>query len=145
MTEPDAITQSIDDLQEAMAHTVSLINGQIREIRAAYERQIDDLRNEFKQSLATSLAHVKGERDEARRHVDTLTGELRALRAQLAVPPARPVYGSWDCKQCGETFERETKGQKTCKGCKRAQSQRNAARLQGRRQGNAAGGNAPPP
>jgi rubrerythrin len=130
------ISQSLSDLREAMEHTLSLIEGQMREERAGYERQIDDLRNEFKQSLATSLAHVKGERDEARRHVDTLTGELRALRAQLAVPLPRPVYGSWDCKQCGETFERETKGQKTCKSCKRAQSQRNAARLlQARRPG----------
>lgn len=48
MTEPDAITQSIDDLQEAMAHTVSLIQGQIRDIRAYYERREDDLRREYR-------------------------------------------------------------------------------------------------
>lgn len=124
------ITQRLTDLREAMGDVCSLIEDQLREERRQYEQRIADLTAEFKQSLAAAVAHIKGERDEARRHVDTLTGELRALRAQLAVPSARPVYGSWDCQRCGETFARETKGQKTCKGCKRTQSQANAARLQ---------------
>lgn len=128
MTEPDAITQSIDDLQEAMGHTVSLIKGQLREARAYYERREDDLRREYRQSLATTIAKLEGERDEARRHVSVLTDEIRALKLQQA-PPALPIYGLYDCKQCGQAFSRATKGQKTCPACKRAQSQRLAAHL----------------
>jgi rubrerythrin len=122
------ISQSLDDLREAMAHTCSLVEGQIRDIRADYERKMSDIVAEFRKSLATTAAKLEGERDEARRHVSILTDEIRALKLQQA-PPALPVYGLYDCKQCGQTFSRATKGQKTCPACKRAQSQRLAAHL----------------
>lgn len=122
------ISQSLRDLREAFEHTLSLIEGQMREERATYERKIEDLRIEYRQSLATTEATLRGERDEARRHVSILTDEIRALKLQQA-PPALPIYGLYDCKQCGQTFSRATKGQKTCPACKRAQSQRLAAHL----------------